>query len=137
MISLFTGADIRYPFLSITFLVSLNPFLSISIIYSSTSTSDQYDRLFKTECHVEGTSPELIHQIAVVGAMTDRLIQEAADQGVQLYLTRQLRSPAMSAVYETGMVVVEIGLTAGELWGMRAMADLLRERWPSLEVLII
>lgn len=69
-------------------------------------------------------------RIAVVGAMTDVLIREAAEQGVHLYLTGAYRKPAQQAVNETGMAVVAVGHARVETWGLRALADLLHEHWP-------
>ena len=69
------------------------------------------------------------NRIAVVGAMNDVLIREAADQGAHLYLTGAYRKPAQQAVNETGMAVVAIGHQRVEEWGLQALADLLHDRW--------
>lgn len=69
------------------------------------------------------------HRIAVVGAMTDALIREAAAGGAHLYLTGAYRKPAQQAVDETGIAVVAIGHHRVEEWGLRALAHLLHERW--------
>jgi putative NIF3 family GTP cyclohydrolase 1 type 2 len=71
---------------------------------------------------------ETVHRLAVVGAMNDALIREAAAQGVQLYITGQFRQPARRAVDETRMTVAIIGHTPSELWGLRSLANLLRQR---------
>ena len=97
------------------------------------------------ECLAEtfGVSPVLekkytdtVSRIAVVGAMTDTLIRDAAAQEVQLYVTGQFRQPARGAVQETGMAVAVIGHSVGEWWGLRALAGLLRERWAHLDVVV-
>ncbi len=72
-------------------------------------------------------------RIAVVGAMTDALVREAAERGATVYVTGQVRQPARRAVEETGLSVIEIGHRPSEEWGLRALAELLRERWPQLE----
>ena len=41
---------------------------------------------------------ETVGRVALVGAMTDTLIREAAEQGVDLYITGQFRQPARSAL---------------------------------------
>nr|MDQ6926055.1 Nif3-like dinuclear metal center hexameric protein [Candidatus Eremiobacteraeota bacterium] len=41
-----------------------------------------------------------VARVAVVGAMTDALVREAAARGVGLYVTGQLRAPARAAVRE-------------------------------------
>lgn len=79
---------------------------------------------------------EIVQRIAVVGAMTDSLVRELALQGAQLYITGQYRQAARRAVQETGMMVVEVGHAAGERWGIRSLAALLREQWPDLEVVL-
>ncbi|MBD2756119.1 Nif3-like dinuclear metal center hexameric protein [Spirosoma validum] len=69
------------------------------------------------------------NRIAVVGAMTDALVREAADEGAHLYVTGAYRKPAQQAVDETGIAVVAVGHRRVEEWGLRALADLLHERW--------
>ena len=82
-----------------------------------------------------GTQSDL-HRVAVVGAMTDALVREAALRGADLYITGQLRKPALSAVKETGIAVVAAGHRRCEDWGLRSLAGVLRERWSSLEVIV-
>ena len=85
---------------------------------------------------VQDIFSDSIEHIALVGAMNDTLIREAASHGVQLYLTGQFRPSAARAVQETEMTVAEIGHAEGEWWGLRALAGLLRERWANLDVLL-
>lgn len=75
-----------------------------------------------------------VSRVAVVGAMTDALVREAAGRGAFLYITGQIRQPAELAVRETGMSVIGVGHRRCEAWGLRALAAVLRERWSSLEV---
>ncbi|QKZ12089.1 Nif3-like dinuclear metal center hexameric protein [Spirosoma sp. KUDC1026] len=89
---------------------------------------------FRGYDRAEAGHQTMISRVAVVGAMTDKLIQEAADQGVQLYVTGQYRKPAQDAVNQTGMAVVAVGHRRSEEWGMQALAALLRTHWPTLEV---
>lgn len=77
-----------------------------------------------------------VKRVAVVGAMTDALIREAASRGVDIYITGQLRQPAQAAVLETGISVVGVGHRRCEQWGLRALAGVLRERWFRLEVVL-
>lgn len=77
-----------------------------------------------------------IERVAVVGAMTDALVRDAAERGAHLYITGQSRQPARNAVTETGINVVEVGHRRSEEWGLRALAGVLRERWAQLEVVL-
>ncbi len=77
-----------------------------------------------------------IARVAVVGAMTDALVREAAGRGADLYVTGQLRMPAGAAVTETGLAVVAVGHGRSEVWGLRALGEALRERWPGLRVVL-
>lgn len=77
-----------------------------------------------------------VARIAVVGAMTDALVREAAARGVALYLSGQLRAPARGAAAETGIGVVAVGHRRSEEWGLRTLAALLNARWSDLEVWI-
>ncbi|MFD2935956.1 Nif3-like dinuclear metal center hexameric protein [Spirosoma flavum] len=74
-------------------------------------------------------------RIAVVGAMTDALVREAAERGAHLYLTGSYRKPGQQAVDETGIAVIAVGHRRSEVWGLRALADLLGERW-SIECIV-
>ncbi len=77
-----------------------------------------------------------ISRIAVVGAMTDALVREAAFRGAEVYITGQLRQPGQKAVLETQIGVVAVGHRRSEEWGLRALAGVLRERWSTLEVVL-
>jgi putative NIF3 family GTP cyclohydrolase 1 type 2 len=70
--------------------------------------------------------------VAVVGAMNPALVYEAHERGVGLYLTGEYRKSAQEAVDQTGMAVIAIGHRRTEEWGLRALAGLLREKWPKL-----
>ncbi|GAA4403128.1 hypothetical protein GCM10023187_18900 [Nibrella viscosa] len=78
----------------------------------------------------------LISRVAVVGAMNDALIREAAGRGAQLYLTGQYRPSAGKAVAETGMSVIAVGHGRSEAWGLRALRNVLQHQWPSLTLVM-
>ncbi|MGV3560710.1 Nif3-like dinuclear metal center hexameric protein [Larkinella arboricola] len=67
-------------------------------------------------------------RLAVVGAMNDALVREAADRGAGLYLTGQYRKGAQKAVDETGMAVIAIGHRRSEEWGLRMLEKELRNQ---------
>ena len=77
---------------------------------------------------------EAVTRVAVVRAMTEALVREAAARGAAVYVTGQLRVPARRAVEETGIGVIAAGHRRSEEWGLRMLADVLRSRWPDLEV---
>ena len=77
-----------------------------------------------------------VSRVAVVGAMTDALVREAASRGADVYTTGQLRQPAQAAVLETGIGVVGVGHRRCEEWGLRAMSGVLCERYSRLEVIL-
>jgi putative NIF3 family GTP cyclohydrolase 1 type 2 len=70
-------------------------------------------------------STESIERVAVVGAMNENLVREAADRGVSLYLTGQDRPSARKAVQEMGMSVIAVGHRRSEEWGLRALEQLM------------
>jgi putative NIF3 family GTP cyclohydrolase 1 type 2 len=84
---------------------------------------------------IQPINPE-ITRIAVVGAMTDSLVREASVRGADVYITGQLRKPAAEALEETKIGAIAVGHYRSEVWGLRALAGILQERWPSLEVVI-
>jgi len=79
---------------------------------------------------------ETVSCVAVMGAMTDALVREAAARGAQIYVTGQQRAPARDAVQETGLGVVAVGHRRGEEYGLRLLAELLRAQFPLLDVRI-
>ena len=85
---------------------------------------------------IETRYVETVQRLAIVGAMTDKTIREAATHNVDLYITGQFRQPARQAVQETSMNIAIIGHDTGEQWGIRALVGLLRERWAHLEVIL-
>jgi len=88
-----------------------------------------HDTSYPGEC-------DRILRVAVVGAMTDELIREAASRGADVYVTGQLRQPAQKAVSETGIGVIAVGHRRCEEWGLQALAGVMRERWCALEVIL-
>ena len=68
----------------------------------------------------------VVTRVAVVGAMNDALVREAHARGVGVYVTGQWRQPAAKAVRETGLGVVVLGHRRSEVWGLHALAWLLR-----------
>lgn len=98
--------------------------------------TSELEEIFRISIDIEQTASSTIEQIAVVGAMNDTLVREAASKGVELYITGQFRSSARKAVQETAMPIAVIGHRASELWGLRALASLLSERWADLNVLL-
>ncbi len=93
------------------------------------------DEIFGGYDTVRGDACE-VSRVAVVGAMTDALVREAANRGANLYITGQLRKPAQTAVLETGISVIAVGHRRCEEWGLRALAGLLGDRWSRLEVIL-
>ena len=87
------------------------------------------------ETVLSGDAP-LVERVAVVGAMTDVLVREAVTRGAAIYITGQLRQPARAAVDDTGIAVIEVGHRRSEVWGLRALAGVLRERWTGLTVVL-
>lgn len=72
--------------------------------------------------------------VALVGAMTPELVADAADRGVSHYVTGQIRGGAREAAEAAGLRVIAVGQARAETWGLRYLAGVLRDRWPSLAV---
>lgn len=77
-----------------------------------------------------------VSRVAVVGAMTDALVREAASRSADLYITGQFRQSTQAAVLETGLSLVAVGHYRCEQWGLRSLAGLLCERWSQLQVVV-
>jgi putative NIF3 family GTP cyclohydrolase 1 type 2 len=98
----------------------------------SHSLKQIFGGLDQQQVHEDAT----INKIAVVGAMTDNLVRDAAKAEVALYLTGQMRKPALQAVEDRGLNVIAVGHRRCEEWGLQALAGVLRERFCSLEVMV-
>lgn len=94
------------------------------------------DEVFGGQDEVHAGVCREVSRVAVVGAMTDALVREAASRGADVYITGQLRQPAQAAVLKTGIGVVAVGHRRCEVWGLRALAGVLCERWSKLEVIL-
>lgn len=88
------------------------------------------------EALLDGRSVAPVTRVAVVGAMSDALVREAAARGAGLYVTGQVRQPARAAADETGVAVLAVGHARAERWGVRALAHLVAERWGGVEVVV-
>ena len=87
------------------------------------------------ESFVPAATPDApVARVAVVGAMTDAFVREAAARGAGLYVTGQLRAPARAAVAACGLAVLAVGHARSERWGLAALAAALGARWPALAI---
>ncbi len=84
----------------------------------------RYPRYLRYPAGISDDFP--VKKAVVVGAMTDALVRAAYDAGANAYVTGQFRQPAARAVADTGLGVVVLGHHRSEVWGLRALADLLR-----------
>ena len=84
-------------------------------------------------CTVDCTE---VARIAVVGAMTDALVSEAAARGADVYITGQLRQPAIQALRETKIAAIAIGHRRSEAWGLQVLAEVLHEQWSNLDLVL-
>jgi putative NIF3 family GTP cyclohydrolase 1 type 2 len=67
-----------------------------------------------------------------MNAMRADLVEEAAADGVDLYLTGQVRAPGRGPAERLGIGVVAIGHRRSELWGLRQLGRELEEAFPGL-----
>jgi putative NIF3 family GTP cyclohydrolase 1 type 2 len=81
-----------------------------------------------------GDGPLTVEAVAFVGAMTAELVEDAAARGALLYVTGQIRGPAIEAVHRCGIRALAVGQGRAEAWGLRRLSALVRERWPGVEV---
>lgn len=86
----------------------------------------------------EGTLPPVTFtpRLALVNAMRPELLEEAAAQGVGVYLTGQLRPGALDRARQLGLGVVALGHRRTELWGLRQLARELETAFPDLRVTV-
>jgi putative NIF3 family GTP cyclohydrolase 1 type 2 len=72
---------------------------------------------------------DAVRRVAVVGAMTDALVREAAAVGAELYITGQARQPGLRAAAETGLGIVAVGHARGERYGLRLLAGMIERHF--------
>lgn len=77
-----------------------------------------------------------VTKVAVVGAMTAELMHEASQRGAEVYVTGQVRKPAKEAIIDTGLGLVIVGHPRSEQWALSALANVLRERFCGLKVVL-
>ena len=77
-----------------------------------------------------------VTKVAVVGAMTPELLHEASHRGAEVYVTGQMRKPAKEAVIDTGLGIVVVGHQRSEQWALSVLANVLRERFCGLKVVL-
>ena len=77
-----------------------------------------------------------VTKVAVVGAMTADLMHEASERGAEVYVTGQMRKPAREAILDTGLGIVIVGYPRSEQWALTALANVLRERFCGLQVVL-
>lgn len=103
---------------------------------SSTAFQEQVKAIFGGLESVQSGKSATVTTVATVGAMTEKLVREAADHGAEAYVTGQFRVAAQQAVADTGMMVIEVGHRRSEVWGLRALGGVLQERWAGLNVVV-
>ncbi|MGI4788117.1 MAG: Nif3-like dinuclear metal center hexameric protein [Janthinobacterium lividum] len=77
-----------------------------------------------------------VTKVAVVGAMTSELMHEASERGAEVYITGQMRRPAREAILDTGLGVVIVGHQRSEYWAIGVLANVLRERFCGLKIVL-
>lgn len=75
-----------------------------------------------------------VSRVALVGAMTEALVAEAAERGVGVYVTGQVRRPGVAPAEAAGVLVAAVGQERAERWGLRHLGRLVAARWPDVEI---
>jgi putative NIF3 family GTP cyclohydrolase 1 type 2 len=92
------------------------------------------NQIFSGYEQIQAATQTEVNKIAVVGAMTDLLVREAASRATNVYITGQFRQPATRAIIDTQIGLISIGHKRSETWGLRVLASILQQRWSNLEV---
>lgn len=82
----------------------------------------------------DGAEPASVARVALVEAMTEALVETAAERGAELYVTGQLRGPGRAALGRCGVRALAVGQARAERWGLRRLAGLVTEAFPEVEV---
>ena len=81
-----------------------------------------------------GGGAETVGRVALVGAMTEGLVGEAAVRGAGVYVTGQVRRPGVGPAEARGVLVIAVGQERAERWGLLRLGRLVAERWTGVEV---
>ncbi len=92
------------------------------------------NQIFSGYEQIQAATQVEVNKIAVVGAMTDLLVKDAALHGADVYITGQFRQPATQAIIDTQIGFISIGHKRSETWGLRVLASILQQRWSNLEI---
>jgi len=73
--------------------------------------------------------PDAIGRVAVISGAAAQDVLPAADAGADCFLTGEPREPVMAQAREAGIHFVAAGHYATEVFGVRALGDLLARRF--------
>ncbi|WP_424949927.1 Nif3-like dinuclear metal center hexameric protein [Deinococcus sp.] len=73
-----------------------------------------------------------VSRLAFVNAMRPETLDAVAGQGVQVYVTGQMRPAALPEARRLGLGVIALGHRRSELWGLRRLAHELEASFPDL-----
>ena len=82
----------------------------------------------------DGPEPTAVTRVALAGAMTEALVEAAAERGAELYVTGQLRGPGRAALGRCGVRALAVGQVRTETWGLRRLAGLVAAAFPDVEI---
>ncbi|MES2465121.1 MAG: Nif3-like dinuclear metal center hexameric protein [Armatimonadota bacterium] len=78
-----------------------------------------------------------VRVVAVMNALNPSLVALAAEKGATAYLTGQMRENARSAAGRSDLSVFAAGHERIEQWGLRRLAQEIRQAFPAVEALIL
>jgi dinuclear metal center YbgI/SA1388 family protein len=78
---------------------------------------------------IQGSGPERLRAIGIVSGSAAEMLTQALDQGLDALLTGEPREHVMAEAQESGIHFIAAGHYATETFGVRALGDLLAERF--------
>jgi dinuclear metal center YbgI/SA1388 family protein len=78
---------------------------------------------------IQGSGPERLRAIGIVSGSAADMLGQALDQGLDALLTGEPREHVMADAQESGIHFIAAGHYATETFGVRALGDLLAERF--------
>jgi len=78
---------------------------------------------------IQGSGPERLRAIGIVSGSAADMLPQALDQGLDALLTGEPREHVMAEAQESGIHFIAAGHYATETFGVRALGDLLAERF--------
>ncbi|WP_227429558.1 Nif3-like dinuclear metal center hexameric protein [Psychrobacter sp. I-STPA6b] len=94
------------------------------------------DTLQRSPLHISG-SQKYITDVAICTGAAQDMIEQAALQGCQVFISGEISERTTHAARELGIDYLACGHHATEMYGVQALGELIKKQFPQIEVMFI